>query len=87
MRLDVLVVDPVVLGHDAATVLGRIVAEIPSLGALVCTGPTSVGQCVRGLRGGVDDHHHRQRRAMPPTAELPLSTEPVANSFIRPVML
>jgi DNA-binding response OmpR family regulator len=55
MRLSALVVDPVVLGPDAWTFLAELCGQLPTLGVIVCTGPSSVGQRVRGLRLGVDD--------------------------------
>jgi DNA-binding response OmpR family regulator len=55
MRANVLVIDPVVFGHDAWVQLEEICVRLPSLAVIVCTGRTSVGQRVRGLRLGVDD--------------------------------
>lgn len=55
MRLGAVVVDPLVLGAGAWEQLGRVCGELPELGVVVCTGPSSVAQRVRGLRLGVDD--------------------------------
>ncbi len=55
MRANVLVIDPTVFGHDAWGQLEQICQQLPALGVIVCTGRTSVGQRVRGLRLGVDD--------------------------------
>ncbi len=55
MRLDALVVDLAVLGHQAWTYLEQICERLPALGIVVCTGRSSVAQRVRGLRMGADD--------------------------------
>jgi DNA-binding response OmpR family regulator len=55
MRLDALVVDLAVLGHQAWTYLETVAAKLPSLGIVVVTGRASVAQRVRGLRMGADD--------------------------------
>src|SRR4051812_3666080 len=55
MRLNALVVDPAVLGPQAWGYLEKLCARLPQLGVVVCTGPSSVAQRVRGLRLGVDD--------------------------------
>jgi DNA-binding response OmpR family regulator len=55
MRLDVLIVDPVVFGHRSAEQLAHLCQRIPTLGILVVTGPSSVAQRIRGLRAGIDD--------------------------------
>jgi DNA-binding response OmpR family regulator len=55
MRLSALVVDPAVLGPGAWQFLGELCLHLPSLALVVCTGPSSVAQRVRGLRLGVDD--------------------------------
>src|SRR4051794_40653513 len=55
MGLGGVVVDPLVLGGGAWEQLGRVCGELPELGVVVCTGPSSVAQRVRGLRLGVDD--------------------------------
>ncbi len=55
MRLDALVVDLAVLGHQAWTYLETITQRLPGLGVVVVTGRSSVSQRVRGLRLGADD--------------------------------
>jgi DNA-binding response OmpR family regulator len=55
MKLNALLVDPVVLGPEAPEFLERVCGTIPGLGVVVCTGPSSVAQRVRGLRLGADD--------------------------------
>ncbi len=55
MRLSALVVDLAVLGPQAWTWLERLCAALPDLGIVVCTGPSTVAQRVRGLRLGADD--------------------------------
>jgi len=55
MRLNALVVDPAYLGSDASAYLDRVCQALPSLAVIVCTGPSSVAQRVRGLRAGLDD--------------------------------
>lgn len=55
MKLNALLVDPAVLGPDAPEFLERVCGTIPGLGVVICTGPSSVAQRVRGLRLGVDD--------------------------------
>jgi DNA-binding response OmpR family regulator len=55
MRLRALVVDLAVLGPSAWDWLGRLCQQAPHCGVVVCTGPSSVGQRVRGLRLGADD--------------------------------
>src|SRR4051794_3996259 len=55
MRLDALVVDPAVLGHQAWTYIEQLCQRLPGLGIVVCTGQSSVAQRVRGLRLGADD--------------------------------
>ena len=55
MRLDALIVDPVVLAPHAWTYLESVCGELPTLGVIACTGRTSVAQRVRGFRTGVDD--------------------------------
>src|SRR3982751_4780974 len=41
-------VDPLVWGGGAWEQLGRVCGELPELGVVVCTGPSSVAQRVRG---------------------------------------
>ena len=55
MRANALVIDPMVYGQDAWGQLEEICRRLPTLAVIVCTGRTSVGQRVRGLRLGVDD--------------------------------
>lgn len=55
MRLSALVVDLAVLGPQAWDWLERLCAALPELGVIVCTGPSTVAQRVRGLRMGADD--------------------------------
>ena len=55
MRLSALVVDLAVLGPQAWEWLERLSGELPELGVVVCTGPSTVAQRVRGLRLGADD--------------------------------
>jgi DNA-binding response OmpR family regulator len=55
MRLSAMIVDLTVLGPQAWTWLERVCGELPDLGIIVCTGPSTVAQRVRGLRLGADD--------------------------------
>jgi DNA-binding response OmpR family regulator len=55
MRLSALVVDLAVLGPQAWEWLERLCGALPDLGIVVCTGPSTVAQRVRGLRVGADD--------------------------------
>jgi DNA-binding response OmpR family regulator len=55
MRLSALVVDLAVLGPQAWEWLERLCGSLPNLGIVVCTGPSTVAQRVRGLRLGADD--------------------------------
>ncbi len=55
MRLSAVVVDLAVLGPQAWEWLERLSFALPELGVVVCTGPSSVAQRVRGLRLGADD--------------------------------
>src|SRR5437763_1355527 len=54
MRLNALLVDPAVLGPAGWEYLARVCARLPGLAVIVCTGPSSVAQRVRGLRLGAD---------------------------------
>ncbi len=54
MRLNALVVDLSIIGPDCWDYLERICSRLPRLAVIVCTGPSSVAQRVRGLRLGVD---------------------------------
>src|SRR5262245_5420814 len=55
MRLNALVIDLAVLGPQGWNYLEKLCARMPGLGVIVCTGPSSVAQRVRGLRMGSDD--------------------------------
>jgi DNA-binding response OmpR family regulator len=55
MRLSALVVDLAVLAPQAWEWLERLCGALPELGVVVCTGPSTVAQRVRGLRLGADD--------------------------------
>jgi DNA-binding response OmpR family regulator len=55
MRVHALVVDLAMLGPSAWEFLERVSAVLPGMGIVVCTGPSSVSQRVRGLRAGADD--------------------------------
>jgi DNA-binding response OmpR family regulator len=55
MRVNALVVDLALLGPGGWDFLERVAAALPGMGLIVCTGPTSVSQRVRGLRAGADD--------------------------------
>jgi DNA-binding response OmpR family regulator len=55
MRVNALVVDLALLGPGAWDYLERLGAAVPTMGIVVCTGRSSVGQRVRGLRAGADD--------------------------------
>jgi DNA-binding response OmpR family regulator len=55
MRLGAVVVDLTVVGAQAWPWLERLCAATPDLGIVVCTGPSTVAQRVRGLRLGADD--------------------------------
>jgi DNA-binding response OmpR family regulator len=54
MRLNALVIDVGVLGPGSWEYVERVCARLPGLAVIVCTGPSSVAQRVRGLRLGVD---------------------------------
>jgi DNA-binding response OmpR family regulator len=54
MRLNALVVDLAILGPSGWEYLERICLRLPGLAVIVCTGPSSVAQRVRGLRLGAD---------------------------------
>jgi DNA-binding response OmpR family regulator len=55
MRLSALVIDLAALGTHGWDYLDRVSSELPGLGVVVCTGPSTVAQRVRGLRLGADD--------------------------------
>jgi DNA-binding response OmpR family regulator len=54
MRLNALVVDLAVVGPASWEYLERICSRLPGLAVIICTGPSSVAQRVRGLRLGAD---------------------------------
>jgi DNA-binding response OmpR family regulator len=54
MRLHAIVVDLAVLGPGGWDFLQRVCTRLPGLAVIVCTGPSSVAQRVRGLRLGAD---------------------------------
>jgi DNA-binding response OmpR family regulator len=54
MRLNALVIDLAVLGPGSWEYLERVCVRLPGLAVIVCTGPSSVAQRVRGLRLGAD---------------------------------
>jgi DNA-binding response OmpR family regulator len=54
MRRNALVVDVAVLGPGGWEYLERVCARLSGLAVIVCTGPSSVAQRVRGLRLGAD---------------------------------
>jgi DNA-binding response OmpR family regulator len=54
MRLNALVVDLAILGPGGWGYLEQVCSRQPGLAVIVCTGPSSVAQRVRGLRLGAD---------------------------------
>ncbi|MGB0096458.1 MAG: response regulator transcription factor [Solirubrobacteraceae bacterium] len=54
MRLNALVFDVTVLGPGSWEYLEGVCARLPGLAVIICTGPSSVAQRVRGLRLGAD---------------------------------
>src|SRR5581483_8547124 len=54
MRLNALVLDLAVVGPEGWEYLERVCSRLPALAVIVCTGPSSVAQRVRGLRLGCD---------------------------------
>jgi DNA-binding response OmpR family regulator len=54
MRLNALVLDLAILGPTGWGYLEQVCARLPGLAIIVCTGPSSVAQRVRGLRLGAD---------------------------------
>jgi DNA-binding response OmpR family regulator len=54
MRLNAIVIDLAVLGPGSWEYLERVCVRLPGLAVIVCTGPSSVAQRVRGLRLGAD---------------------------------
>ena len=55
LRLDALIIDLSVVGHQAWSYLEAVATKLPALGIVVVTGRASVSQRVRGLRLGADD--------------------------------
>jgi DNA-binding response OmpR family regulator len=55
MRLGALIIDLTVLGPQAWEYLEKLAGELPGLPIVVCSGPSTVAQRVRGLRLGADD--------------------------------
>jgi DNA-binding response OmpR family regulator len=55
MKLNVVVIDPTVIGTDRWDYLERLCGSIPGLGVIVATVQSTVAQRVRGLRLGADD--------------------------------
>jgi len=54
MRLNALVVDLAILGPNGWSYLEQVCSRLPGMAVIVCTGPSSVAQRVRGLRLGAD---------------------------------
>src|SRR5205823_13864588 len=54
MRRNALVLDVAVNGPGSWEYLVRVCSRLPGLAVVVCTGPSSVAQRVRGLRLGAD---------------------------------
>ena len=54
MRLNALVLDLSIVGPESWDYLERVCGRLPGLAVIVCTGPSSVAQRVRGLRLGAD---------------------------------
>jgi DNA-binding response OmpR family regulator len=54
MRLNAIVIDLAVVGPESWDYLERVCARLSGLAVIVCTGPSSVAQRVRGLRLGAD---------------------------------
>jgi DNA-binding response OmpR family regulator len=55
LRQHAIVIDPAGLGPETWPYLGQLCSSSASQAVVVCTGPTSVAQRVRGLRLGADD--------------------------------
>jgi DNA-binding response OmpR family regulator len=55
MRLGALIIDLTVLGPQAWEYLEKLAGDLPGLPIVVCSGPSTVAQRVRGLRLGADD--------------------------------
>ncbi|MGA2009212.1 MAG: response regulator transcription factor [Solirubrobacteraceae bacterium] len=54
LRLNALVLDLAILGPNSWSYLEQVCSRLPGLAVIVCTGPSSVAQRVRGLRLGAD---------------------------------
>ncbi len=54
MRLNALIIDAALLGGESWQYLERVCTRLPGLAVIVCTGPSSLAQRVRGLRLGAD---------------------------------
>ena len=54
MRLNALVIDLAILGPTGWGYIEQVCTRLPGLAVIVCTGPSSVAQRVRGLRLGAD---------------------------------
>jgi DNA-binding response OmpR family regulator len=54
MRLNALLIDPAVIGSECWDYLEEVCGQLPGLAVVVCSGPSSVAQRVRGLRLGCD---------------------------------
>jgi DNA-binding response OmpR family regulator len=54
LRLSALVIDLALIGSDGGDYLERVCARLPGMAVIVCSGPSSVAQRVRGLRSGAD---------------------------------
>jgi DNA-binding response OmpR family regulator len=54
LRLNALIIDISVVGHEWWVYLEEVCMRLPGLAVIVCTGPSSVAQRIRGLRLGVD---------------------------------
>jgi DNA-binding response OmpR family regulator len=52
LRLHALIINPALTGIDY---IERVATALPGLALLVCTGPATVSERVRGLRAGADD--------------------------------
>jgi DNA-binding response OmpR family regulator len=55
MRLHAIVIDTDLLGSEAWTYIDRLCGQSAAPAVVICTGPSSVAQRVRGLRLGADD--------------------------------
>ena len=55
MRLNVLVIDPFMLGSGGWEYLEAVCTAMPAMAVVVCSGPSTVAERVRGLRMGADD--------------------------------